>query len=378
MAVAKYLITCFVLSLVLPPVSATSCPTCRLPQHDWSTLPVFFHGSTVNSQPDGSFSDAQMATLTKFSSVTIEKWQAQGIIPAITEEVAWVAAARKLKAAKPSLAVYVWLDSLRIYTQNHTLNPDLKSPCTTGNFGPAPFLETHPEYLLRNSSGGLALEKWSHCHIYDFEKEFVREYWTQMCINLTSSGVIDGCGADASWQYDATGNTTTPAVQVAWDQGHRAMMNATAQALMPNGILLGKDGYELGEHVNGVLQEECGPANSTIQTLQTATATAQAHNASYVYNCHNHCTNVTDCRDSVAAFLIGAGPYHYFGRGGWTDPEGDFSSHWVPGIFDQPLGNPSPAEYDASTQVWSRKFSTGTSVTFDVKTNTGSISWSSL
>ena len=119
--------------------------------------------------------------MTKFSSVTIEKWQGQAISPAITEETAWIASARKLKAAKPTLVVYVWLDSLRIYTANRTLNPDLKGPCCTGNFGPAPFLETHPEYLLKNTSGLPALEPWSHCHIFDFQQAHVQQYWTQMC-----------------------------------------------------------------------------------------------------------------------------------------------------------------------------------------------------
>jgi hypothetical protein len=124
---------------------------------------------------------AIIGILTKFSSVTIEKWQAQAVTPAITEENAWIASARKLKALKPDLAVYVWMDSIRIYTSNHTLNPDAKATCATGNFGPAAFLETHPEYLLRNTSGMPALEAWSHCHIYDFQQEHVRQYWTDMC-----------------------------------------------------------------------------------------------------------------------------------------------------------------------------------------------------
>ena len=72
---------------------------------------------------------------------------------------------------------------------------------------------------------------------------------------------------------------------------------------------------------------------------------------------------------------MAAGPYQYFGVGTWTEPKGDFSNHWVPGLFDQPLGQPAAAEYDAVEWCWTRKFATGTAVTFDLKINTGTIAW---
>ena len=62
------------------------------------------------------------------------------------------------QARSPNTTVVVWLDSFRIYTDNKTLNPDLGPACTTGHFRPARLLETHTEYLLKNSSGQPALE----------------------------------------------------------------------------------------------------------------------------------------------------------------------------------------------------------------------------
>ena len=180
------------------------------------------------------------ALLAQFSSVTIEKFQGSEAPIFLYEEDAMVASARQIKAVNPAIAVYVWFDSMRIYTANKTLNPDITPHCATGNFQPATFLETHREYLLLNRTNQPALEPWSHCHIYDFTKDFVRQYWLDMCLNMTATGVIDGCGADASWQVDPANNTTTPAVAAAWDVGHRQMMNETATALAPNGILLGK------------------------------------------------------------------------------------------------------------------------------------------
>lgn len=36
--------------------------------------------------------------------------------------------------------------------------------------------------------------------MFDHSKEMARNYWRDMCLSMTGTGVIDGCGADASWQ----------------------------------------------------------------------------------------------------------------------------------------------------------------------------------
>ena len=53
----------------------------------------------------------------------LEKWQGAAIKPYTWEEDAWVVAAKQIKARNPKAAVIVWLDSVRIYQQNKTLNP---------------------------------------------------------------------------------------------------------------------------------------------------------------------------------------------------------------------------------------------------------------
>jgi hypothetical protein len=42
----------------------------------------------------------------------------------------------------------------------------------------------------------------------------------------------------------------------------------------------------------------------------------------------------------VAAFLCGVGPYQYYGMGGWSGlgEHGNFSDHWLPGVFDRKVG----------------------------------------
>ena len=42
----------------------------------------------------------------------------------------------------------------------------------------------------------------------------------------------------------------------------------------------------------------------------------------------------------MAAFLCGVGPYQYYGMGGWSGlgEHGNFSDHWLPGVFDRKVG----------------------------------------
>ena len=45
-------------------------------------------------------------------------------------------------------------------------------------------------------------------------------------------------------------------------------------------------------------------------------------------------------------------------------------------LFEKRLGDPTAdATYDAATAVWSRRFATGTKVTFNAKSNEGTIDW---
>ena len=51
---------------------------------------------------------------------------------------------------------------------------------------------------------------------------------------MAGSGVIDGCGADASWQTgvdQASGWGIDNTTATAWDAGHKDMMRMTTEAL---------------------------------------------------------------------------------------------------------------------------------------------------
>jgi hypothetical protein len=236
-----------------------------------------------------------------------------------------------------------------------------------------------------NTSGLPALESWSHCHIYDHQKAFVREYWKDLCLNMTASGYIDGCGADfSSLEGNRWATHTADSIQShlkvdrataeAWNEGHRQMMKETTEALGENGFLIGKDSYELGDHVNAVLQETCPPTNNTINMLQNLTATSRRLGKRLIYQCH---TKGAPENNVIAAFLCGAGEYHYYTIGGWSGDKPGFPSHWSE-LFERPLGDPLfDCTFDPETNIWRRLFKSGTHVWFNASSNEGGVIWNS-
>ena len=84
------------------------------------------------------------------------------------------------------------------------------------------------------------------------------------------------------------------------------------------------------------------------------------------------CTS--DLSDYIAALLIGAEKYCYFGCGNWhTEGDDTIPFMWHP-EYDKPLGTPTgPAKYEAG--VWTRSFASGTEVMFNTTSDKGTIKW---
>ena len=62
------------------------------------------------------------------------------------------------------------------------------------------------------------------------------------------NNVATRCGADASWQNgvdQAAQWGLTAAQGAAWGAAHKTMLRDTTAALAPNGVLLGKDPWEV-------------------------------------------------------------------------------------------------------------------------------------
>ena len=377
--------------------SNVQCKTCIHPRHSWDTIPVSFHSARDKSNDLGEFTQADMEIITKFPLVTIEKWQgwlaedSANRSVFLWEQEAMVNAARQIKKASPQTSVIVWFDTMLVYTGwnvdpsnktvNTTLNPDANAQCATGHFINAEYLERAGKSLLlrnktKDSDGKamLAITQYGHCHVYDHSQPAARNYWQSMCLNMTASGVIDGCGADFSAMGGNRWSDHTPAQiaqdlgldlqsATAWAAGHRQMMKDT-QVALGNGLLVGKDGAELGDHVNAVIDESgCYRRNSTVNNLRALTQRRKENlpaSQQWVYQCHGRdFTNHT-----LAAFLAGAGDGHYLTVGSW---HGGAQGHWSNDL-SRPLGPPlAEATYNGTS--WHREFESGTKVIFTPHTN---------
>jgi len=377
-------------SLVLAGVCGVAAAP-HFPVHSWATVPAFLHTSVLN---DAVFCAADLAVAARFPAITLEKWQgcnstagcyrpgnlagagaaAAGAAAACpSQETATLAAAAQIKAVRPSASVFTWTDSLRVYSRR-AVNPAIKDiswqSCVRNEL--AEYAEAHSELLLRNASGGLALEPYLNAHVYDHTNPRTAALWRDACLNVTASGLLDGCGADASQQPGSYIDGLTPAQQAAWTAAHTAAVANTTAALEPlGGLVLGKLLSQLGVSVNGVLQEGCGASNATVNTLRAAAAAAARDARRYLYECHS-----TGSVDELAAFLIGAGADQYWGFGSWVYQGcGGAAADWSP-LLEKPLGAPlADGAYDAATSLWTRSFAAGVHVTFDARTNKGTVQW---
>jgi hypothetical protein len=77
----------------------------------------------------------------------------------------------------------------------------------------------------------------------------------------------------------------------------------------------------------------------------------------------------------LAAFLVAAYPQSYYLCGSWEDTisGGATTSTWL-AVYDLPLGEPL-ADAVLVRSVWRRGFASGTNVTFDTKTERGTVAW---
>ena len=349
----------------------------------WATVGdlAFFHSSTLNEL---TFSDVDSRLIAKFPMVTIEKWQGCNSTPGCyhnpvpssacpTQQDATLATARKLKAIDPTIFVTSWLDSLRIYEAIPQLNPDYIDLSNQACVRPAgsAYLDTHPAMLLPNASGQPALESYINAHVFDHRNAAARDFWKQVCLNMTATGMVNGCGADASQQPASYIRGLSPEVGADWEEGRSwAVGNTTAALADVGGYVLGKMEFELGNYTNGVLQEGCTAGNATVTVLREAAAASLRDGVVYVYQCHSDGT-----MDDLAAFLIGAFPGAFWGFGGWVQPGSGFSGRWLP-VFDKKLGDPKgDAVYNENTQTWARGFEFA-SVTFNAATKKGDIQFS--
>ena len=397
------------------------------PSWAWDTVGSMTFTHTCNMS--GPWSDAALDTLAKFPLVTIERfmgqyshcpWSQQTARPAnCTVEEAPVgltdaatglyvedhaiAALRQLKRRNPKLAAIFYHDSGRMWTndQPDSMGRVPKMPRKYWNptvYRADNYLVSHrPEWLLKNVSEGFVYDHYANNHIYDHGKPGVPEWWGSVCLNVTATGVADGCFADyasmggvdpaAPGQPPSTGVSgvmrswnVSKATAVAWVNGHQRALDLLTEALQKSvdGILIANGGAN--KHTNAFMMETFMPSSGDIRTIQSAVNKGLVNQVHCNYYAQERNPDVRDC---LAAFLIGTGPGAFFsGPFGWqirqqdADPLGlhDVRQRWLP-EFDHPLGEPTTNGTLGSDNVWRRSFRSAR-VTFNATVCKGRVDWS--
>ena len=231
--------------------------------------------------------------------------------------------------------------------------------------------DTH-NYYLRDANGDKVVYTGKYdYYVFDVSRPEVRKWWLDTCLNATSFANGDGCFCDASQRTDAIMKFKPSLPQSklnAWIEGLTALTREVQEALGDDKLLIGKVANQ--SYVKAVQIEFFRNNNDSINSLMLGVEAGQVVQAHVPIQVP--CTN--DLTDYIAAFLIGADKYCYFGCGTWYTEGNDTTPlMWHP-EYDQPLGAPTaPAKYKG--EVWTRSFASGTEVMFNTKTNKGTIKW---
>ena len=129
-----------------------------------------------------------------------------------------VAACRQLKTRNRNTTTIFYHDSANMWTNDQ--------PAGFGRIGQQPrfwnptvlradddVVAHHPEWLLRNSSGGFVFDHYANNHVLDHSCDAAQRRWVEVCVNATRSGAVDGCFADFPnvGVHDSSTNTSTRA-----------------------------------------------------------------------------------------------------------------------------------------------------------------------
>lgn len=343
----------------------------NFPKFSWDTLPVTWHGST-----NDVLSDGDIQALSKYASVTLEKNVAKNDFPydknGITQcqkgtdtsacgccaEDHFEENFKKLKAVAPDVMTLAYTNSIIAYPWYHAAQEFLKNDT----------------FWLRNKNGELqhnikqSSETW---YTWNFAIPAVVDIYKEQCMSMVRTGSVDGCYADGCENVPGPLDAAT---QQAYIAGKHQML-ADLQAEIPGIVLCGSGGGTM-KGVFGTSVQNWGKgghySTREIPMLQKAVAAG----AMFEAKGHEVCSgdNAGDPSDpkiqtELAAFLVAAGEHSYYRCGAW----GHSDVPWYK-VYDMPLGKPL-SNATLSNGIYKRSFASGTVVTFDTATETGTIKW---
>ncbi|XP_065182760.1 uncharacterized protein LOC135813611 [Sycon ciliatum] len=341
---------------------ATALPNAPPPnvQFSWDHVPVFIHTSNTT----GPFNDQALQIMAKFPIVTIEKYQGPNSgyhYPAekwvCCEEDRIVDTLKSVKKINPNITGIFYYNMVLDFPQ-YRLHE---------NFAKNESWWLHDQHgnVVRVAGGG-------HGHadllVYDTRQKTVADLFMNACLDLVPTGAVDGCFVDRP--VDGIPDTDTPEKYLDLITSHITTLQEF-QNRLGNGPLVANHGYSM-PGVNAVMIEGFAASEESIETLQWSAKRGKLVEA---HMSGGDCDSDEGIHNHLAAFLIGAGEYSYFGCGPWfRTNESSIATQWK-ASYDKPLGAPlGPAV--KTGQVYTRKFASGTAVQFDCSSKKGEIHWS--
>eukprot|EP01084_Bolivina_argentea_P033010 61086_1 len=345
-------------------ISFVALKAAVMPSFSWDTVPVFVHMCNAS----GPFNDSTIEYLARYPMVTVEK--GQGINATMEPYASLYAEDKILQTLKRVKQINSSI--ITIMYQNSVIDWTFYKMHET-------FIE-NPDWWLRDENGEIVLIPGDHTFpqpqqgllVFDYQQEIVQQFYAESCLNMTQTGYIDGCFADRPSESTFKGHNLTQNQTEAYSKGHSACLLSIQKGLNDTNksVLISNGWYTQG--IVAIQLEGFHAEQSAIQMLQKygdLGVLVQAHAGYNQDGNDNHCENITN---SLAAFLIGAGKYAYYGcsRGWYIEPD------WIVwhSEYDKKLGTPK-GKAILSGDMYTRSFESGTTVTFNITSNVGTIDW---
>jgi len=337
--------------------SRSKLPVVR-PRFSWDTLPVFFH-----SQSTKKWSDAQAMAIARYPLATIEKghnfnWNAEASIPE---------ACRQIRAASGgNTTVLYYLNSI-INWWHYKMHEKLK---------------TKPQWRLKFKTGEdlRMFDKKDGEWAFNLAKQGLRQTWNTNCLNAVDAG-CNGCWIDRANDMTQLSQKQrlSPQQSAQLSRSHMKLLNEIDAKVASKGglnVLNNQMSLTRLPHMTGMMFEDWKGSEFCIKRLQAAVKRGLLVQARA--GKQTNCANDGDV-NAMAAFLIAAGSYSYYhcsqgwqSNADWPKVRDEWLD-WLP-AYDRKLGRPlGPGK--KKNGWWTRKFASGTDVSFKASKNLGVIKW---
>eukprot|EP00117_Sycon_ciliatum_P013565 scpid73358/ scgid14184/ len=277
--------------------------TSAFPAVNWDTLPLFWH----SADSKGPFNASTLDFIARFPLATIEKGQSSLIPPRGTgAEKKIVAAAKQIKDHSPHVKVLFYTNSVMDWSMY-----SLHAYCEQHQREMWLFDDNNKPVLIIGQN------------TFNVTSATTRQVWINTLLEADKSGYIDGAFVDRGREPQSFPNVTAERAE-AWTQGHDIHMSEIQKELGDSKIIISnnKDYAD----VNGRMLERFITKDFDGNTAYLDLA-ALMHEATYPHlvEAHAEPCNASVRNLTLAAFLIGAGDYAYYGcSDGW-----DVDSGWL-------------------------------------------------